>query len=197
MIALVLAVALAQTNYDALTQPAPPEEVKAEAVISEEPLVDARLWAGEQKRVHLIVGQRLNGGAMMQQNVPAILVQGGLLIGLNVRTFGHQEASVSFVLSGSLVDTVLGETLVSYRFHLTPRFSVGAGLVFLWGFWSFRGGVEIPFAIRIDEKRKHELGLTLRGTAGGYNNSTFVWWDFAKHKPAGTIEGALTYTFVF
>ena len=60
-----------------------------------------------------------------------------------------------------------------------------------------RAGIEVPFTMRIGESRRHELGLALRGTAGVYNNSTYVWWDFAKQRPAVTFDAALTYAFLF
>ncbi len=191
MIALALLAVLAQT--DPLIQPAPAEEAPPVEAVQ----VDPDRWKGEERRVHVAIGLRAHVGLMHQENTPFLLAASGMFIGLDVRTIGHQEASITFELTGGLPDTVAGETLILYRFHLTPRFSIGAGVILLWGFWSFRGGVEVPFAIRIDEKRKHELGLAVRATGGVYNNVSYVWWDFERQRPAITFDGALTYTFRF
>ncbi len=158
---------------------------------------DPEVWASEHKRVHFGFGLRAHGGLMTQLQAPVLLVQSGLNAFVSVRTFGHQEAFASFELSGGLPDTVAGETLLGYRVHLTPRFSIGAGVILFWGFWSMRAGLEVPFAIRIGDSRRHELGIALRGTAGAYNNSTFVWWDFEKQRPAFTLDAAITYAFLF
>ncbi len=154
-------------------------------------------WAGEQKRVHWGLGLRAHVGLMHQQQVPFLLVESGLIVFVSARTFGHQEASIQFELSGGIPDTVAGETLITYRFHLSPRFSVGAGLILYWGFWSMRAGLEVPFAIRIGDSRRHELGIALRGTAGVYNNISYVWWDLEKQRFAVTFDAALTYAFLF
>ena len=185
---------------------APPPELAAPAELPpnvqapdpEEPVgPDPDRWEGEHKRVHWGLGLRAHVGLMHQQDTPFLLVQSGLIAFVSVRTFGHQEASVQLEISGGLPDTVAGETLISYRFHLSPRFSIGAGLILFWGFWSMRAGLEVPFAIRIGTSRRHELGLALRGTAGVYNNVSFVWWDFARQRPAVTFDAALTYAFLF
>lgn len=201
MIAIALLAVLAQAEPlpaepeapNPLIQEAPPEEpLPAPA----EP-ADPERWKGEEKRVHVGIGLRAHVGLMETQGAPILLAASGMFVGVNVRTFRHQEACVSFELTGGFPDTIAGETLITYRFHLTPRFAIGAGVIFLWGFWSFRGGVEVPFTVRLGESRRHELGLAVRGTAGAYNNSTYVWWDFERQRPAFTLDGAITYTFLF
>jgi len=177
----------AEVASGAAPLPAEPE------VVPEDP---AR-WQGEHKRVHWGLGLRAHVGLMQQATTPFLLVQSGLLAFVSVRTFGHQEAIAQVELSGGLPDTVAGESLFAYRFHLTPRFSIGAGLILFWGFWSLRTGIEVPFAIRLGESRRHEVGLAVRATAGVYNNVTFVWWDFGKQRFAGAFDAALTYAFIF
>ncbi len=173
-----------QSVEDAVAEPSAPE-------------VPADQWAGENKRVHWGLGLRAHVGLMQQGSISNLLVQSGLIAFVSVRTFGHQEAAISFELSGGIPDTVSGETLITYRFHLTPRFSVGAAAIFFWGFWSLRGGVEVPFTIRLGDSRRHEIGLALRTTAGVYNNVTYVWWDFEKQRFAIAADFAVTYAFIF
>ena len=99
--------------------------------------------------------------------------------------------------AGGYPDTVAGESNVGFRWALNQRFTVGISAVALWGFWSLRGGFEVPLSLRLGSSRRHELTLALRCTTGVYNNNTFVWYDFAKQRFALAGDVALGYSFIF
>ena len=100
-------------------------------------------------------------------------------------------------LDGGIPDFFGGESQLSYRFYLRPWLSVGGALVFYIGAPSFRLGAEVPVAVRLGSRRQHEIGASLRFTGGVFNNTTFVWWDLGRQRPAITAELTAGYTYLF
>ena len=169
-----------------------PAEVELEA-----PPPEGERWAHEERRVHWGVGVRGHVGALVSLNSPQLLAHSGVFGVLSLRTRGHEELRVQLELNVGIPDLFGGESNVSYRFHLTPKLSVGGGLFVFVGAPSIRAGIEVPFGFLIGPSRRHELGASLRLAAGVFNNSTFVWYDFSKQRFALSAEVTVGYTFLF
>jgi len=135
------------------------------------------------KPLHYGIGARFHSGLMESQGAPYLYLQSEITFFITLRAFDKHEFRAGVGLAAGWPDTLAGESNVSLRFNLTRHFSIGVGTNAFWSFWSMRGGLEVPFAIRLGENRRHEISLTLRGTAGVFNGSTFAWWDF-KHQHA-------------
>src|SRR5262245_53847977 len=155
-------------------------------------------WPLEGRRIHYGVGARVHAGVLESVNAPRLLLQSEFTFFVTFRVFGHHEWRWGVGLAAGWPDTVAGETNVSFRFHLSPRLSIGAGAFTYWGFWSMRGGLEVPLALRLGANRRHEITLTVRGGAGAYNNTiSFVWYDFKALRPAFTFDAVVGYSAVF
>ena len=187
----------------ATAEPAP--EVTADAAV--EPPVEARVetaveppadeWPGEHRRTHFGVVYRGHVGLMASQNTPFLVLQSELLAMLTIRLGLHNELRIELGFAAGWPDTFAGESNVSFRWALDQHVYIGIGAVAFWGFWSMRGGVEVPIAVRLDRSRRHELTIALRCTAGVYNNDTFVWYDFKMQRFALAADFVVGYSFIF
>lgn len=178
------------------------EEVTAtsapdDSAVVASPETAADEWPGEGRRVHFGIGARVHSGVLSTLGNPYLLVQSELLGVISIRVFGHHEWRVQFGIAAGWPDTLAGESSTSFRFHLTPRWSVGVGAVAYWGFWSMRGGLEVPISIRLGATRRHEISLVLRTTAGVFNSSTLAWYDLKNQRFAIAGDAAVAYSFIF
>lgn len=164
-------------------------------VAAPEPAADE--WIGEARRVHYGLGAKVHWGLMQSQGAPYLYLQSELAAFLNIRVFGHHEWRVGIGIAAGWPDTFAGESNVSFRFNLSPRFSVGVGLNTFLSLWSIRGGLEVPLAFRFGPTRRHEISLTLRGTAGVFNGSTFAWWNFRSQRLMWGGDAVLGYSAIF
>ncbi len=195
----LLVLTLLSAEEEAAVAPPPEAEVTAPAPEpAAPPPQDPDEWPGEGRRVHYGIGARVHTGVLESINVPRLLWQSEFTFFVSIRVFGHHEWRVGVGIAAGWPDTVAGETNVSFRFHLSPRLSVGAGLFTYWGFWSMRAGLEVPFAIRLGPTRRHEIHLTARAAGGAYNNTiTFVWYDFPALRPAWSFDVSVGYSAIF
>jgi hypothetical protein len=154
-------------------------------------------WPGEARRVHVGLGYRAHVGLMESQRTPFLVLQSELLGALICRLGDHDELRIQVGFAAGYPDTFAGESNVSFRWALNQRVAIGAGVVALWGFWSLRAGTEVPLSIRLGGSRRHELTVAVRTTTGVYNNSTFVWYDFAKQRFAIAVDLTVGYSFIF
>jgi hypothetical protein len=162
-----------------------------------EALASPSAWPQEERRWHFGVGYRGHLG-MMESQGAAFLVAQSELVGLfTLRVDPHHELRVELGLAAGYPDTFAGESNISFRWALNQRVYLGIGVLGFWGFWSMRAGLELPLAIRLDRRRRHELTFALRTTLGVYNNDTFVWWDFAMQRLAVAGDVVLGYSFLF
>ena len=154
-------------------------------------------WPGEERRAHFGVGYRGHLGLMASQDTPFLVLQSELLGLMTVRVGPHNELRVEVGFATGWPDTFAGESNVSFRWALNPHVAVGIGAVAFWGFWSMRGGVEVPLAIRFGGGRRSEITVALRCIAGVYNNDTFVWYDFKMQRFAIAADLVVGYSFIF
>jgi hypothetical protein len=196
---LVLTLLSAEEGTQPLESPGPEVAAPVAEPQSEPPTEPADAWPGESnRRVHWGIGARIHAGALDSVGGAALVAMSEVTGFMSLRVFGHHEWRFLWGLAAGWPDTVAGESNVSFRFNLHPRFSVGAGLLAYWGFWSMRGGVEVPFAVRLGSNRRHEITLALRATAGGFNrSSSFVWYDFKHLSFAWSGDVVLGYTAIF
>ena len=167
---LVMTLLSADDAPDAAVAAPPEAEIVAAPSEPEE-------WPGEGRRVHWGIGARVHAGYLESIKVPRLIFTSEFTFFTSVRVFGHHEWRIGVGVAAGWPDTAAGETNVSFRFHLTPRISIGAGLFTYIGFYSIRAGLEVPLSIRLGSNRRHEINVTLRGMAGGYNNTiTFAWY---------------------
>ncbi len=159
--------------------------------------MDPPPWPGEERRFHWGAGARVHFGVMLQLGTPQLLAESGIFGLLSLRTIGHQEFRVQLELNLGIPDLFGGESQISWRCYLHPRFSVGGALLIYVGAPSLQLGAEIPVAFRLGARRQHELGASLRMTGGVFNNTTFVWYDFGRQRPAFTAELTAGYTYLF
>jgi hypothetical protein len=182
-------------SADDAPAPAPEAEVVVAAPKSD---VYPDEWPGEgTRRVRFGVGARGNFGAMYSQGAIALDLQSEFAFFVAIRVFGHHEWRVGVGIGAGLPDLAASVITTSFRWHLTPRLSVGAGVVTWWGLWSLRGGVEVPFALRLGSNRRYEVTLTLRGMAGVYNGSTFRWYDFQHQRFAISGDAIVGFAAIF
>lgn len=155
-------------------------------------------WPLEGRLIHYGVGARVHAGVLESVNAPRLLLQSEFMFFISIRAFSHHEFRAAIGVAGGWPDTVAGETNLSFRWHLSPRFAIGVGTFTYWGFWSMRVGAEVPIAIRLGSNRRHEITFTVRGTGGLYNNTiTFVWYDFRALRPAWSLDAAIGYAAIF
>lgn len=154
-------------------------------------------WPGEQRRLHLGVGARSLAGAMFQRGATFLVLEGQLFAVGALRLGDHHELRVQLGLSGGWPYSFEGETNVGVRVALSPRVALGVSGFVAWGLPSLRGGLEVPLSVRFGARRSHEVTLSVRGSAGAFNNITFAWWDLAHQAFAWSVEGSLGYTYFF
>ncbi len=155
-------------------------------------------WPLEGRLIHYGVGARVHAGVLDSVDVPRLLLQSEFTFFISIRAFAHHEFRAGVGIAAGWPDTVAGETNLSFRWHLNPRFAVGIGTFTYWGFWSMRAGLEVPFALRLGSNRRHEITLVVRGTGGLYNNTvSFVWYDFKALKPAWSLDAVIGYSAIF
>jgi hypothetical protein len=202
--ALQLAAAEGEVLPPSEGEPPMAAEVETPATVAPEPEVELperapnpEVWAGEQKRFHFGVGAALHVGFMVQRGVLFVLSQSEAYAAFSIRLIRHDELRVHVGIAAGIPDLFGGETNISYRHHVTPRFSFGIGVFGYWGAPSFRLGVEVPLALRLGATRRHEISVALRFHAGVFNNSTYVWYDFPRLAFAYATDLAVAYTFFF
>ncbi|MBK7863327.1 MAG: hypothetical protein IPJ65_32950 [Archangiaceae bacterium] len=160
---------------------------------------DPNEWPGEgERRTHFGIGARVHAGALDSVGGAALLLLSEVTGFVSVRVVGHHEVRVGWGLLAGWPDTVAGESNLSFRFNLTPRFSVGAGLFSFIGFYSLRGGVELPVGLRFGPTRRHEITFSVRAEAGGFNRGiTFAWYDFEHLSFAYALSAMVGYSAIF
>jgi hypothetical protein len=154
-------------------------------------------WPGEASRVHFGIGYRAHGGVMLQRGAPFLLLESELLVALDVKLPHQHSLRVQLGVAAGWPNALAGETNVSLRLALSPRWSWGLGVFGSWGLFALRGGLEVPISARLGDTRRHELTLALRLSPGAYNNVSFVWWDFPRQYFAFSADATLGYTFFF
>lgn len=178
----LLIVTLLSAEEEAAAPPPPPPAPEAEVVApAPETTVSAPAdpdeWPGEGRRVHYGIGARVHGGFHESVGARRMLLQSEFTFFTSIRLFGHHELRIGVGIAAGWPDTLAGETNISFRFHLSPRISIGAGAFTYLGFWSMRAGLEVPLAIRLGKNRRHEIMVAVRGMGGGYNNTiSFAWY---------------------
>ncbi|MBL8954084.1 MAG: hypothetical protein JNK82_25130 [Myxococcaceae bacterium] len=155
-------------------------------------------WPLEGRRVHYGIGARVHGGVVESVNAYRMALQSEFAFFVSFRVMGHHEWRWGVGAVAGWPDLAGGATNVSFRYHLNPRFSVGAGAFTYLGFSSMFAGLEVPLSIRLGSNRRHEVSLSFRGGAGAYNNGvTIAWYDFKALRPAWTLDAVLGYSAIF
>jgi len=192
----MLTAALVAVCLSSAQEQPPPEPAPADAPAEGAPVPPPDTWPGEEKRVRFGVGPRVFAGVMMDR-VPFLVLQSEVLAALSVRLWKHDELRVQLGLAGGAPDIFGGETNISWRHALDPRYSIGAGFFVYWGAPSYRGGVELVGAMRLGARRRHEVSLSLRASGGVFNPTTYQWYQFQYLQPAYGADAAVGYTFFF
>jgi hypothetical protein len=196
-LALVLSFVAGQDAVDAVNPPVDAEVAAPEVPVEEPAPAPVDEWPGEARRVHFGVGYRGHLGMMESERTPFLVLQSELLGLMTVRLGHHNELRVQVGFSAGYPDTFAGESNVSFRWAVNRAVSVGVGVLAFWGFWSMRGGAELPIAIRFGPNRHHEITIALHVTAGVYNNETFFWYDFPRQRFAISGDLVAGYSFIF
>lgn len=153
--------------------------------------------SGDDRRVRFGLGLRTHSGAMFQRDATFLLLQSQLVVAGEVRVGQNNALRLQLGFAAGWPDAFAGETNLSFRFGLSEHVRLGVGVFAYVGVPSLKGGLELPLTYRFGGKRTHEVGLSVRATAGVFNNITFTWWDFERQFVAFTVEGSLGYTFFF
>jgi hypothetical protein len=189
-------IALCLSSAQGEPLPDVPQDVAPAPVVEPAPAPPPDAWPGEERRVRFGVGPRVHAGVMMD-GVAFLVLQSEVLVALSVRLWKHDELRVQLGIAGGAPDIFGGETNISWRHALDPRYSIGAGFFVYWGAPSYRGGLEVIGAMRLGARRRHEVSLSLRVSGGVFNPTTYQWYQLQYLQPAYGADAAVGYTFFF